>query len=231
MTENPSVPPKNQKPWYMKWWVWLLAALVLIGGISNLMDPPPKVAVPEVSGLPAVEAVAKLEEAGLRVSIAEAGKYSAGGKHFDAVDTDPAGGESVRSGSKVTLNVTKATARLAAEEEEAKRAAAEEEATREAERAIAEEEARAKAAQSAVQPLSEDNARPFCLEYADQSFPYGIKVHYVMGVLAEEKTDSGWYMKYKATITNEYGAKRDSNIECHMSGTNGSPAMDDFLAY
>lgn len=27
------------KPWYMKWWVWLIAAAVAIGGISALINP------------------------------------------------------------------------------------------------------------------------------------------------------------------------------------------------
>lgn len=228
---NAAVSPKSHKPWYMKWWVWLIASLVVIGAISNLVDPPDKILIPAVSGLPAAEAVALLEGAGFRVSIEEGGKYSAGGERFDAVDTDPAAGEEASKGSKVTLNVVEATARLEAEKAEAERAAAQEDAKRQAEQAKAAEEARAKAAASAAQPLSEDNARPFCLDFAHKSFPYGIKVHYILGVLAEEKTDSGWYMKYEATITNEFGAKQDSNIECHMSGTNGSPNMDDFLAY
>lgn len=231
MTDGAVGQPKMKKPWYMKWWVWLIAGLLLIGVISNLVNPAEKIAVPDVSGLTAVEAKAKLEDAGLRASVEQEGRFSAGGDRFDAVDTDPAAGEEVSAGSKVILNVAEATERLEAEQAAADEAAAKEKAEREAERAKAEEEARAKAAESAAQPLSEDNARPYCLDYADNSFPYGIKVHYMMGVLAEKETDTGWFMKYEATITNEFGAKRDANIECHMSGTNGAPVMDDFLAY
>lgn len=31
-----SAPPK---PWYMKWWVWLIAAALVVGGVSALINP------------------------------------------------------------------------------------------------------------------------------------------------------------------------------------------------
>lgn len=135
MTDGAVGQPKMKKPWYMKWWVWLIAGLLLIGVISNLVNPAEKIAVPDVSGLTAVEAKAKLEDAGLRVSVEQDGRFSAGGDRFDAVDTDPAAGEEVSAGSKVILNVTEATERLAAEKAEAERIKAEEDAAREAEAA------------------------------------------------------------------------------------------------
>ena len=36
MTNSATTDNKPQKPWYMKWWVWLIAAAVLIGVIGNL---------------------------------------------------------------------------------------------------------------------------------------------------------------------------------------------------
>ncbi len=35
--QNPAAAPP--KPWYMKWWVWLIAAVVVIGGIDVLVNP------------------------------------------------------------------------------------------------------------------------------------------------------------------------------------------------
>ncbi len=35
--QSPAVAPP--KPWYMKWWVWLIAAVVVIGGIGALVNP------------------------------------------------------------------------------------------------------------------------------------------------------------------------------------------------
>lgn len=44
MSEQSSQPsafaPRN--PWYMKWWVWLIAAAVVFGGISAIINPPQK---------------------------------------------------------------------------------------------------------------------------------------------------------------------------------------------
>lgn len=28
----------TSKPWYQKWWIWLIAAIIVIGGIGNLVD-------------------------------------------------------------------------------------------------------------------------------------------------------------------------------------------------
>ncbi len=52
MSEQPSSPavvPK--KPWYLKWWVWLIAAFLVVGGISAIVNPngddnPPAAAEP-----------------------------------------------------------------------------------------------------------------------------------------------------------------------------------------
>ncbi len=38
---------KPAKAWYRRWWIWLLAAVVLIGGVGNLLDPGADSADPE----------------------------------------------------------------------------------------------------------------------------------------------------------------------------------------
>lgn len=37
--QSPAAAPP--KPWYLKWWVWLIAAVVVIGGIGALVNPEP----------------------------------------------------------------------------------------------------------------------------------------------------------------------------------------------
>lgn len=40
MSQQPSPPAAvPKKAWYLKWWVWLIAALLVIGGISALVNP------------------------------------------------------------------------------------------------------------------------------------------------------------------------------------------------
>lgn len=41
MSEQSPQPPASapRKAWYMKWWVWLVAAVVVIGGVGALVNP------------------------------------------------------------------------------------------------------------------------------------------------------------------------------------------------
>jgi len=39
MSEQSSPPPAASKPWYLKWWVWLIAAFLVAGGISAIVNP------------------------------------------------------------------------------------------------------------------------------------------------------------------------------------------------
>jgi len=39
MSEQSSPPPAASNPWYLKWWVWLIAAFLVAGGISAIVNP------------------------------------------------------------------------------------------------------------------------------------------------------------------------------------------------
>ena len=218
-TETPA-----KKPIWKKKWFWIaIAAIIVVGVIANLVDPPEKKDVPDVVGKPAAEAQAELEDAGFEVKTS--GVIGDDVATFDVDSTTPAAGEQVNADDpRVTLNLVENEERAAAAD------AAEKEAK---EKKAAEDKAAAEksAADHAAAPLEAVEAQVFCDSYAQLQFPYGVKLHTIAGKLAEEQTAEGWYMKFEADITNEYGAERSSNIECHMSGTNGSPTMDDFLAY
>lgn len=222
----------SKKPLLKKWWLWAIVAVVVIGAASAIAgggkqtaadpaastksateSPAATTEVPAVAGKPGKDASKLLEDAGFRVE-RDGGKETVIALgNWDATGTTPAAGEKAEPGSTVKLHLTRATERLAAEQ------AALEAANKKA------------AADAAAKPLDDIHAQTFCENYAKVQFPYGVKLHTVAGKLAEEKTEAGWYMKYEASITNEFGAKRDSNVECHMSGTNGTPVMDDFVAY
>lgn len=180
---------------------------------SSSAAPAEAIIIPDVAGKPGSEAEKLLVEAGFLVERDGAGEVVVKADNWDAKGTTPAAGEKSEKGGKVTLHMVRATERLAAEAAALK--AANEKS----------------AADAAAKPLEAVQAQVFCEDYAKREFPYGVKLHTFAGKLAEQKTEAGWYLKFEASITNEFGAKRDSNVECHMSGTNGTPVMDDFVAY
>lgn len=231
MTESAMTQEQTKKPWYKKWWVIAIAAIIVIGVISSIINPAPKIAIPDLAGTPANEASESLKDLGFRVSLQNDERPVISGTDFDVESSTPAAGEEVREGSKVTLHVAEATERLAAEAAEAERVKEEEAAKKEAERLEAEQKRKAEAAEQAAGPVLYESARELCEAYANIEFPYGVKMHWLLERLANEQTESGWYLKVGATVTNAFNAERSYNVECHVSGTNGSPVMDDFVYY
>lgn len=150
MTDPAVAQPKTTKPWYMKWWVWLIAAVVILGGIGNLVNPAPKVEMPDLTGLPAAEASEQLKELGFKVTLKSPERTVLVGDDYDVESSDPAAGKEVAEGSRVTLNVVEATERLAAEAAEEERVKEEEQAKKEADRQAAEEKRQAEAAEASV---------------------------------------------------------------------------------
>lgn len=232
MSEPTPVQQKTQKPWYMKWWVWLIAAILVIGGIGAIFNPAPTVAIPDVAGMPAEDAKSALSDLGFKTEF-DGGEDAIviSGADWDATGTDPAAGGEAREGARITIFVVEATARLAAEQEAKEQAKAEEAAAREAERAKAAEEAAAAAAVLAAEPANYSTAQQLCDAFATVEFPYGVKMHWIAERYAADQTETGWFLKVGATVTNAFNAERKFNVECHVSGTNGAPVMDDFLYY
>lgn len=89
-----------------------------------------------------------------------------------------------------------------------------------------------KPADATSQGLTETYAISACSQYADQVFPYGVKLHWIVGLLAHKIQDDQWFLKVNADVTNGYGAKQKGvNVECFVSGTNNAPDVVDFNAY
>ena len=69
--------------------------------------------------------------------------------------------------------------------------------------------------------------------YGDEQYPYGFKLHDIMGVLAETAQDENtWFLKASCDVTNEYGSKeKDLVCEAEVTGTKDNPEVLSFLVY
>jgi len=50
--QSPQPPAAPKKAWYLKWWVWLIAAVVVLGGVVTLINP----SMVKVSAIPSMPA-------------------------------------------------------------------------------------------------------------------------------------------------------------------------------
>ena len=81
--------------------------------------------------------------------------------------------------------------------------------------------------------LPVSNAWTAVKSYGKQQYPYGFKLHDIMGVLAETAQDENtWFLKATCDVTNEYGAKaKDLVCEAEVAGTKDSPEVISFTVY
>ncbi len=75
--------------------------------------------------------------------------------------------------------------------------------------------------------IEEYQAMSMLKKYGKSVFPYGFKLHDVLGVrAADQKADGSWYLEVEATVTNEYNAKRDVIVYAYIN--NKTQAVEDF---
>ena len=68
--------------------------------------------------------------------------------------------------------------------------------------------------------------------YGKKQYPYGFSLHMMTGKIAETAVDENtWFMKYYATIKNEYGNKRNVICEGKIEGPESNPTVYDFYVY
>lgn len=121
--------------------------------------------------------------------------------------------------------------------QEAEQQAREEKAKKEEEKRKAEEAKKAeeeKKREEANKIIDEIEAFNACERRGKFEFPYGFKIHSVLGVIANQSIDNntGWYFKYTVDITNGFGATmKDKVMECKVHGTTASPSVDYFVVY
>jgi hypothetical protein len=80
--------------------------------------------------------------------------------------------------------------------------------------------------------LDKIDAELACKYYGEAQYPYGFKVHSIVGRLAEGISSSvadAWFFKTKVTIENAYGNKYDTIMECHVTGTTAAPVVSEFI--
>lgn len=149
---------------------------------------------------------------------------------------EPAAGAIVDKGGTVTFKVSKPGAAEAKEEADKASAAAKAEDEKAATAAKA--DAEKAATEAAAKPtatstgLEVSEARTACEAYAKEQFPFGVKMHWIVGRLAEEIQEDQWFLKVEATVTNVYGAKEKGvNVECLVAGTKDFGIVSAFNAY
>lgn len=69
-------------------------------------------------------------------------------------------------------------------------------------------------------------------DYGDTQYPYGFKLHYIMGQLAQEPIDENtWFLKATCTVENAYGNKSEMTCEAKVTGTTDNPSVIEFNVY
>lgn len=69
-------------------------------------------------------------------------------------------------------------------------------------------------------------------DYGKNEYPYGFKLHYIAGKLAEENEGDTWFLKATCDVENAAGNKmKGMNCEAQVGGTNESPQVAYFNVY
>lgn len=68
--------------------------------------------------------------------------------------------------------------------------------------------------------------------YGKEQYPYGFSIHMMTGKIAETAIDEKtWFMKYEATVKNEFKKKVDVTCEAKITGPPDNPKVYDFIVY
>lgn len=220
-------------------WAIVIAVVVIgaigsaIGGGSDGKDAasaPTTMAgfvLPDYTGKSLKIAVDELTAAGIKYKATDTvnGKTVIDPANWDIESHGPAAGAAVAEGATVSFNVSKP-------------GAAEAKASKDAAKVAADAKASEEAAKKALEPTETSTglealyAQSACETYAKDTFPFGVKMHWVVGKLAERIENDQWFLKVEATVTNAYGAKEKGvNVECFVGGTNDKPVVNEFNAY
>lgn len=80
--------------------------------------------------------------------------------------------------------------------------------------------------------IDEDNAMTAFEREGKREYPYGFKCHWITNwITREQLSDGSWSYKVGVTVTNEYGASRDTTAEATIGGTNDNPVVGYFYVY
>jgi hypothetical protein len=81
--------------------------------------------------------------------------------------------------------------------------------------------------------LDDEIAYEACDQHGRDVYPYGFKIHRIMGTIQDftPKNANTWYYKARVTVTNVFGADRDATMECEVTGTTDNPHVSRFDVY
>ena len=173
------------------------------------------VTVPDVVGMRYDQARDRLQAVGLEPDVrSDSGKSVLSAKNWTVLSQEPKAGSSAKTGDVVDVLVSKDAG---AQEQGGSTGAA----------------ASGGSEQSALSAKLKDTTAILAMEtYGTAAFPYGFKMHKFLGEIAREpKDEDTWFLKYEVTVTNEYGAKRDTVAEAYVTGTDDNPQVTYFLVY
>lgn len=227
----------TKKPWYKRWWVWVIVAIVIMAWLASLgandkNDPSDTAAQSDAASVREnpqslgdapnqVGQLLSVAEANLQLenftveSVADSGKVIIDKGNWTVI-------EQKQNGDTVLLTVSKTEDDTPSTNSDTPSdgGADSDEAT--------------SSTQTTTGGLTALTAQVTCDRAAEIAFPYGVKMHWVVGKLAERynaETDD-WFFKVEATVTNEYGAKmKGVNVECYVTGSEDNPEVTDFLYY
>lgn len=214
----------------------LLIALLLSSSMIGCDTEP----MPDVVGMPCEDAVNTLKDVNSFISIeyqdrdgkpisSVVAKMSY--KDWEVVAQTPESGTEHWIDDDIVLTIADIAAEERAAAKEAEKAAEEAERQQKSEEA-ANEEAE-KVAKWGKDYLKEDAAIAAVEQYGENQYPYGFKMHTIMGKIAcEQEEDGSWFVKYTCDVTNEYGATmKDLNCEAQVAGTDSDPVVTYFQVY
>ena len=196
-----------------------LLSLLLTGCVSsNPVQEPPvisTVTVPDVINMPGDEAYNILTQLEFTVAFNEDVWMKS---NWTVTAQTPLAGENVEKGSSIILTVVKTSSLTDMNSDVPE---------------PVEESSDSSPRYDANGPVTDAiTAGSACETYGSSIYRYGFESHYLLGVLAEEpRPDGTFFLKTIATVTNEYGAEMEANMECVVSGTGSSPVVDSFIVY
>lgn len=165
--------------------------------------------IQDVTGMKADDARDALTKAGYVVKFTTTdGSTVILASNWTVLSQDPAAGTPAATGTTVTLTAEKTKKTQASTPEPS-----------------------ASPAEATTTGLTYAPASVACDNAGKTAFPYGYDPHWILGVIATRVEGDHWFMKYQATVKNQFNAKRDVTIECTVAGSDDAPTVTGFNAY
>ena len=164
---------------------------------------PSTAVVPDLAGLDGAAAVKVLKSVGLKWKFSRLVFIMSG---WQVTRTKPAAGQTVAAGKKIKLFVVRPTPTAAAADP---------------------------ASPKTSGGLTVPFALTACDQYGQSQYPYGFKLHTILGVIGTsyDPAKDAIFTKVESEVTNQYNATAQTTTECTVTGTNDAPQVIGWLTY